>query len=70
MVKVLVNISGRKEPPVEFELCLQEEILPQVEKICSLLGIGDDEKHKYTISYDKHVLTDLVCKYSITKYVN
>lgn len=60
MVRVQVNVVGRKDPPVEFELNLQDEILAQVESLCSLLGIGNDEKHKYTLSYEKNVLTDLV----------
>ena len=60
MGKVMVNLEGRREPPIEFELNIQEEILPQVETICLMLNISQDELHKYTIRYEKKALSDLV----------
>ena len=60
-MKVQVNVEGRKDPPVDFDVNMQEEILPQVEKLCKMLQIREDEQHKYTLRYEKNALSDLVC---------
>lgn len=60
-MKVNVKLENSKEAPLEFELNIQDEILPQVEQLCSLLKVPEEERHKYTLKYDKKVLSDLVC---------
>jgi hypothetical protein len=66
MVKVAVTLTGRKEPPIDWELNLQAEIAPQVEELLKLLGLAEEELHKYALTHDKKILNDKVGAFSLS----
>src|SRR3990167_38159 len=58
MVRVLVALEGKNDPPVEYELNPQLELPAHVELLSDMLKIKTDERHKYGLRLDKKPLQE------------